>query len=124
LISYFTIIAIVISCLGLFGLTTFSVEQRTKEIGIRKVLGASTAGIISLLSKDFLKLVMISFLIACPLAWYFINKWLESFAYRVPFTIWIILLGCGAALLIAFITISLQAIKAAFTNPVKSLRTE
>lgn len=124
LISYFTIIAIVISCLGLFGLTTFSVEQRTKEIGIRKVLGASTAGIISLLSKDFLKLVMISFVIACPLAWYFINKWLESFAYRVPFTIWIILLGCGVALLIAFVTISLQAIKAALTNPVKSLRTE
>ena len=77
LIKYFTIIAIFISCLGLFGLTTFTVEQRTKEIGIRKVLGASTAGLIALLSKDFLKLVMISFLVSSPLAWYFINKWLE-----------------------------------------------
>ena len=124
MIRYFTIIAIFISCLGLFGLTTFSVEQRTKEIGVRKVLGAGTAGIVALLSKDFLKLVMISFVIASPLAWYFINKWLEGFAYRTPFTIWVIILGCAAALLIAFITISFQAIRAALMNPVKSLRTE
>jgi Predicted ABC-type transport system involved in lysophospholipase L1 biosynthesis, permease component len=124
MIRYFTIIAIFISCLGLFGLTTFSVEQRTKEIGIRKVLGAGTAGIVGLLSIDFLKLVIISSLIAAPIAWYFINKWLEGFAYRTPFTIWIVLWGCIVALVIAFVTISFQAIKAALTNPVKSLRTE
>jgi putative ABC transport system permease protein len=124
LIRYLTIIAIFISCLGLFGLTTFSVEQRTKEIGIRKVLGASTTGIVSLLSKDYLKLVLISFLIASPLAWYFINDWLQGFAYRAPFTIWIILAGWAVALLVAFITISAQAIKAAIANPVKNLRTE
>ncbi|MGB8190330.1 MAG: FtsX-like permease family protein, partial [Chitinophagaceae bacterium] len=124
LIRYFTIVAIFISCLGLFGLTTFSVEQRTKEIGIRKVLGASTAGIVSLLSKEFLKLVIISFLVASPLAWYFVNSWLQSFAYRAPFTIWIVLLGWVLALLIAFLTISIQAVRAAMANPVKNLRTE
>jgi putative ABC transport system permease protein len=124
IIRYFTIIAIFISCLGLFGLTTFSIEQRTKEIGIRKVLGASVAGIVSLLSRDFLKLVVISFLVASPLAWYFINKWLQGFAYKTPFTIWMVLAGCAVALLIAFFTISIQAIKAAIANPVKSLRTE
>src|SRR5205085_10637541 len=101
MIRYFTIIAIFISCLGLFGLTTFTVEQRTREIGIRKVLGASAAGIVTLVSKDFLKLVLISFLVASPLAWYFINKWLENFAYKAPFTIWIILTGWLMALLIA-----------------------
>jgi putative ABC transport system permease protein len=124
IIRYFTIVAIFISCLGLFGLTTFSVEQRTKEIGIRKVLGASTAGIVSLLSKDFLKLVLISFLVASPLAWYFINQWLQSFAYRAPFTIWLLLGAWAIALLIAFLTISIQAMKVAFSNPVKSLRIE
>jgi putative ABC transport system permease protein len=124
IIRYFTIIAIFISCLGLFGLTTFSVEQRIKEIGIRKVLGASTIGIVSLLSKDFLKLVSISFLMASPLAWYFIHKWLEDFAYKAPFTIWIVIAGWFLALLIAFLTISIQAVKVALTNPVQNLRTE
>ncbi|HYE56512.1 MAG TPA: ABC transporter permease [Chitinophagaceae bacterium] len=124
IIRYFTIIAIFISCLGLFGLTTFSVEQRTKEIGIRKVLGASTAGIISLLSKDFLKLVLISFLVASPLAWYFVNKWLQGFAYKAPFTIWILLAAWVMSLLIAFFTIGIQAAKVAWTNPVKSLRND
>jgi len=124
IIRYFTIIAIFISCLGLFGLTTFSVEQRIKEIGIRKVLGASTIGIVSLLSKDFLKLVSISFLVASPLAWYFIHKWLEDFAYKAPFTIWIVIAGWFLALLIAFLTISIQAVKVALTNPVQNLRTE
>jgi putative ABC transport system permease protein len=124
MIKYFTIIAIAISCLGLFGLTTFSVEQRVKEIGIRKVLGASTPGIVSLLSKDFLKLVLMSFTIASPLAYYFIQKWLQSFAYRAPFTVWIILIAWSAALLIAFLTIAIQSIKAAMVNPVKSLRSE
>ena len=124
MIKCFTIIAIAISCLGLFGLTTFSVEQRVKEIGIRKVLGANTGEIVFLLSKDFLKLVLISFTIASPLAYYFIHKWLESFAYRAPFTVWVILIGWAAALLIAFLTISLQSMKAAMANPVKSLRSE
>lgn len=124
IIRYFTIVAIFISCLGLFGLTTFSVEQRVKEIGIRKVLGASTVSVVSLLSKDFLKLVFISFVIASPLAWYFVNGWLNSFAYRAPFTIWILLIGCGLAFLIAFLTISIQAVKAALANPVKNLRSE
>jgi putative ABC transport system permease protein len=124
IILYFTIVAIFISCLGLFGLTTFSVEQRTKEIGIRKVLGATTAGIVSLLSKDFLKLVSLSFLIAFPLAWYFLNNWLQNFAYRAPFTIWIVIIAGALALLIAFLTISIQAIKVALTNPVKNLRSE
>lgn len=124
LIKYFTIMAIFISCLGLFGLTAFSVEQRTKEIGIRKVLGASATGIVSLLSKDFLKLVLLSFAIASPLAWYFVHKWLEDFAYKTPFTIWTLLLGWMLALLIAFVTIALQATKAAFTSPVTNLRSE
>jgi putative ABC transport system permease protein len=124
IIKYFTIIAIFISCLGLFGLTTFSVEQRAKEIGIRKVLGATAAGIVSLLSKDFLKLVFISFFVATPIAWYFINKWLQGFAYRAPFSIWMILMACAIALVIAFLTISIQAVKAALMNPVTNLRTE
>ena len=124
IIRYFTIVAIFISCLGLFGLTTFSVEQRTKEIGIRKVLGASTTGIVSLLSKDFLKLVVLSFLVASPLAWYFMNNWLQNFAYKAPFSIWVIVVGWAIAFAIAFLTISIQAIKAALTNPVKNLRTE
>jgi putative ABC transport system permease protein len=124
IIQYFTAIAIFISCIGLFGLTTFSIEQRTKEIGIRKVLGASTSGIVLLLSKDFLKLVMLSFVVATPLAWYFVNQWLKGFAYRVPFTVWIILGGCTLALCIAFLTIAIQAVKVALANPVKNLRTE
>jgi putative ABC transport system permease protein len=124
IIRYFTIVAIFISCLGLFGLTTFSVEQRTKEIGIRKVLGASTTGIVSLLSKDFLKLVVLSFLVASPLAWYFMNNWLQNFAYKAPFSIWIVIVGWSIAFGIAFLTISIQAVKVALTNPVKNLRTE
>ena len=88
------------------------------------MLGASTAGIVTLLSKDYLKLVLLSFLIASPLAWYFVNGWLQGFAYRAPFTIWIILAGWSVALLIAFLTISAQAVKAAIANPVKNLRTE
>ena len=124
IIRYFTIVAIFISCLGLFGLTTFSVEQRTKEIGIRKVLGASTTGIVSLLSKDFLKLVVLSFLVASPLAWYFMNNWLQNFAYKAPFSIWIVVVGWTIAFGIAFLTISIQAVKVALTNPVKNLRTE
>jgi putative ABC transport system permease protein len=124
IIRYFTIVAVFISCIGLFGLTTFSVEQRTREVGIRKVLGASTPGIVLLLSKDFLKLVLLSFLVASPLAWYFVHRWMQGFAYRAPFSVWIIVSGCLLALLIAFLTISIQATKVALSNPVKNLRTE
>ncbi len=124
IVGYFTTIAILISCLGLFGLATFSAEQRTKEIGVRKVLGASVAGIVALLSKDFLKLVAISIVIASPLAWWIMHKWLQDFAYRTKISWTVFVITTVAALLIALITISFQAIRAAISNPVKSLRTE
>lgn len=121
---YFAFLAIFISCLGLFGLITFTAEQRTKEIGIRKVLGASVGGIVRMLSKDFLKLVLIAAIIAFPLAWLAMNKWLADFAYRVEIG-WVVFVVAGlVAILIALVTISVQAIKAALANPVKSLRTE
>ena len=124
LINYFTIIAIIISCLGLFGLATFTAEQRTKEIGIRKVLGASVQGLVALLSKDFLRLVLIAVIIASPLAWYVMNKWLQNFAYQTSIGWQVFALTTLIAVVIAFVTISFQAIKAAIINPVKSLRTE
>jgi len=124
LVGYFTMIAIIISCLGLFGLATFSAEQRTKEIGIRKVLGASVTGVITLLSKDFLKLVIIAAVIASPLAWYAMNEWLKNFAYRTSISWMVFAVTIVAAVLIALITISFQAVRAALSNPVKSLRTE
>jgi putative ABC transport system permease protein len=124
IVAYFTIIAILISCLGLFGLATFSAEQRTKEIGVRKVLGASVTGIVALLSKDFLKLVAISIVIASPVAWWIMNKWLQDFTYRTNISWTVFIITTAVALLIALITISFQAIRAAISNPVKSLRTE
>jgi len=124
IVGYFTIVAILISCLGLFGLATFSAEQRTKEIGVRKVLGASVTGIVALLSKDFLKLVGISILIASPIAWWAMNKWLQDFAYRTNISWTVFVITTITALLIALITISFQAVRAAVANPVKSLRTE
>lgn len=124
LINSFTIIAIIISCLGLFALATFSAEQRTKEIGVRKVLGATVANIVAMLSKDFLKLVVIASLIAFPVAWWGMNKWLQDFAYRINISWWIFLIAGITALLIAMITVSFKAIKAALANPVKNLRTE
>ncbi|HUS03268.1 MAG TPA: ABC transporter permease [Chitinophagaceae bacterium] len=124
IINSFTLMAILISCLGLFGLAAFSAEQRKKEIGVRKVLGASISGVVGLLSKDFLKLVGIAILIATPVAWWAMNKWLQAFAYRVEISWWMFALaGCVAAI-IAMITVSFQAIKAAVANPVNSLRTE
>ncbi|MGB8192925.1 MAG: FtsX-like permease family protein, partial [Chitinophagaceae bacterium] len=120
----FAILAVFVACLGLFGLASFIAEQRTKEIGIRKVLGLSVEGIVKLLSKDFLKLVLISFVLASPLAWYVMNTWLQDFAYRVNITWWMFALAGGVALFIALLTVSLQAIKAAMANPIKSLRTE
>ena len=124
IINSFTIMAILISCLGLFGLAAFSAEQRKKEIGVRKVLGASVSGVVGLLSKDFLKLVGIAILIATPLAWWAMHKWLQAFAYRVEISWWMFALAGCAAVIIAMITVSFQAIKAAVANPVKSLRTE
>jgi putative ABC transport system permease protein len=124
IVSYFTIIAILISCLGLFGLATFSAEQRTKEIGIRKVLGASVSSIVGLLSKDFLKLVTVAIAVASPIAWYVMNKWLQDFAYRINISWWIFIMAGVVALLIALITVSFKAIKAAIANPVNNLRTE
>jgi putative ABC transport system permease protein len=124
IVGYFTLIAILISCLGLFGLATFSAEQRIKEIGVRKVLGASVTSIVSLLSKDFLRLVIISIIIASPIAWYVMNKWLRDFEYRITVNWEVFVITAIVALIIALVTISFQAIKAAIANPVKSLRTE
>jgi putative ABC transport system permease protein len=124
MVEFFTTIAILISCLGLFGLATFSAEQRTKEIGIRKVLGASVADVVGLLSKDFIRLVFIALILAAPIGWYFMNRWLQDFAYRVNISWWVFVMAAIIAILIALLTISSQAIKAALTNPVKNLRTE
>jgi putative ABC transport system permease protein len=120
----FAVFAIFIGCLGLFGLVTYAAEQRTKEIGVRKVLGASVGGIVAMLSKDFAKLVLIASVIAFPLAWWAMHKWLESFAYRISISWWIFIVAGVAAIMIALVTVSFQAIRAAVANPVKSLRTE
>jgi putative ABC transport system permease protein len=120
----FTSLAIVIACLGLFGLAAYAAEQRTKEIGIRKILGASIASIAGMLSFDFIKLVFIAILISLPAGWFLMNKWLQDFAYRVNIQWWILALAGSTAILIALITISFQSIKAALSNPVNSLRSE
>jgi putative ABC transport system permease protein len=124
IINSFTLMAILISCLGLFGLAAFNAEQRAKEIGVRKVLGAGTRGIVSLLSKDFLKLVIIAFAIATPIAWWSMDQWLQNFAYRVSISWWMFGLAGSVAMIIAFSTVCFQAMKAAVENPVKSLRSE
>jgi len=121
---YFAFLAIFLSCLGLLGLAAFTAEQRTKEIGVRKVLGASVASIVSLLSRDFLKLVLLANVVAWPLAWYGVHQWLQDFAYRTPLSWWLFVLAGAGALLIALVTVSFQAIKAAVANPVKALRSE
>jgi len=124
IIVYFTIIAILIACLGLFGLAAFSAEQRIREIGIRKILGASVTDVTALLSKDFIKLILIAIVIASPVAWYVMNKWLQAFAYRINITWWMFAAAALSTVLVALITVSFQSIKAAIANPVKSLRTE
>ena len=124
LFTAFACIAIFIACLGLFGLSAFAITQRIKEIGVRKVLGANTSSIVALLSKDFLKLVGIAAVMAFPVAWYAMNSWLKDFAYRINLQWWVFVLAAVLAALIALITVSYQAIKAAIANPVKSLRTE
>ena len=123
-LSLFTGLAIFIGCLGLFGLAAYASEQRRKEIGIRRVLGATAVGIIALLSKDFLKLVIIALVIASPLAWYFMNGWLENFAYRITIGWWVFAMAGLATVGVAFLTVSFQSVKAALANPVKSLRSE
>jgi putative ABC transport system permease protein len=120
----FTSLAIVIACLGLFGLAAYAAEQRVKEIGIRKVLGANISTIVTMLSKDFIILVLISILCATPIAWWAMHSWLQGFAYRQNIQFWILAAAGGGAMIIAFITISFQSVKAALTNPVKSLKSE
>ena len=124
LFTVFSGIAIFIACLGLLGLSAFSISQRLKEIGIRKVLGASTGGIVTLLSLDFLKLVAFAALIAFPIAWFAMHNWLRDFAYRIPIEWWVFAIAGILAATVALVTISIQALKAALANPVKSLRSE
>ncbi len=122
--TIFACIAIFIACLGLLGLSAFAISQRIKEIGIRKILGANSGNIVGLLSKDFLKLVLVAAVIAFPVAWIAMSKWLEDFAYRITISWWIFIIAGIIAALVAFVTISFQALKAANANPVKNLRTE
>lgn len=124
LFNGFAAIAIIISCLGLFGLVTYTAETKVKEIGIRKTLGASVSNIVMLLSKDFLQLVAISFLISFPIAWYMMNKWLSDYAYRTSIKPWVFIVAGLAAFAVAFLTVCSKSIRAANNNPVKSLRTE
>ncbi len=122
--TVFSVFAIFIACIGLLGLAAYATQLRTREIGIRKILGASVSNIILMLSKDFIKLVIAASLIAFPIAWLSMHKWLQDFVYRINISVWIFFTAITTALIIALLTISLQAIKAALANPVKSLRTE
>jgi putative ABC transport system permease protein len=124
LFTVFSGLAIMIACVGLFGLAAYTASLRTKEIGVRKVLGATVPGIVLFLSKDFTRLILIAFLLAVPLGWYIMNQWLESFAYHTSLSITTFLLAGALALLISWATVSYQSIKAALRNPVKSLRSE
>nr|HVY74058.1 FtsX-like permease family protein [Puia sp.] len=124
LATFFAVLAIFISCLGLFGLASFVAEQRTKEIGVRKVLGASVLQLWRLLSGEFVRLVLISLTIAMPLAWYLMHSWLQHYDYRTPISAWIFVASGGAALAITLLTVSFQSVKAALANPVRSLRSE
>ena len=124
LATFFAVFAIFISCLGLFGMASFVAEQRTREIGVRKVLGASVISLWSLLSKEFVALVVISCLVAVPVAYYFLHQWLQQYEYRTAISVWVFIAAGMAALLITLLTVSYQAIKAAIANPVKSLRVE
>lgn len=124
LVSLFAGLTIFISCLGLFGLAAYLVESKTKEIGIRKVLGASTVNVTKLLSKEFLQLVIVAILIASPIAWYIMHKWMEDYSYQIGVQWWVFLLTAAVAILITIITIGGQAIKAALANPIQSLRDE
>ena len=120
----FAVFAIFIACLGLFGLVTYAAEQRTKEIGVRKVLGASSSSIVRLLSTNFLKPIVLAFLIAFPAAWYAMNTWLQNYAYKIDISWWMFVIAGLLTVCIALITVSYESIKAALVNPVESLRTE
>jgi putative ABC transport system permease protein len=124
LLWIFTVMAILIGCMGLFALAAFSAEQRIKEIGIRKVLGASVVNLTALLARNFLRLVLVASLLAFPVAWWAMQSWLEDFPYRVNISLWVFVATGVASLLIALVTVSFQAVKAALANPVKNLRTE
>jgi ABC-type antimicrobial peptide transport system permease subunit len=124
LYKIFAGIAIFLSCLGLYGLASFMAVQRIKEVGIRKVLGATVQNVVYLFSKEFIILIIIAFVIAAPIAWYFMKQWLQDFSYRIDISWWIFLIAGLLSLIIALITVSSQAIKAALANPVKNLRTE
>jgi len=124
LFDIFAAIAICISCLGLFALATYSAQVKTREIGIRKVLGASVAGIVRLLATEFMLLILVSIFLAIPVAWYVMNRWLQDFAYKIDIGYWVFIIAGGFAALIALATISIQSVKAAIANPVKSLRSE
>ncbi len=124
LASFFAVLSIVISCLGLFGLASFIAEQRTKEVGVRKVLGASIFNLWKLLSKDFVVLVILSCCIAGPIAYYLLHGWLQNYEYRTEISWWIFVIAIAGALIITMLTVSFQAIRAAIANPVKSLRSE
>ena len=124
ILGIFAGLTIFVACLGLFGLATFTAEQRTKEIGVRKVLGASVGSIVALLSKDFLKLIAIAIVLAVPVAWYAMNSWLQDFAYKIDISWWMFALAGVLSVSIALLTVSFQSVKAALMNPVKSLRSE
>ncbi|MCB0375135.1 MAG: ABC transporter permease, partial [Sinomicrobium sp.] len=124
ILGFFTLVAVLIACLGLFGLASYMTFLRTKEIGVRKILGATTSGLLILLSRDFLKLVGIALLIATPIAWYFLNQWLAEFPYRVAIEWWMFIAAGAVAGLVAFLAVGLQSLQAATANPVESLRSE
>ena len=123
-ITSFTIIAMIISCLGLYGLSTYMAERRFKEIGVRKVMGASVQQIVGMMSSEFVKLVLIAFVISIPLAWYAISKWLEGFAYKTTVSWWVFAATGIAMITVALLALSFHTVKTATSNPVKSLRTE
>jgi len=123
-VGFATILAIIISAMGLYGLASYTAEQRTKEIGVRKVMGASVPGIVMLLSREFGKLVVIALVIAIPLAWYGISQWLQDYKFRIDLSPWVFVLAGGITFLIAWLTMSYQSIKAAIKNPVEALRYE
>ena len=124
LFRYFTTIAIFIACHGLLGLSSFSIQRKTKEIGIRKAVGAPISSIVLLLTRDFIKWVMVAFILACPIAWYAMHQWLQNFAYKTNLDLWIFALSGFLALVVALFTVSFQTIKASLKNPVDSLRYE
>jgi putative ABC transport system permease protein len=124
IMNIFASIAIILACIGLFGLSAYSAQQRVKEIGVRKVLGATVSNIVFVLSKDFIKLAFIAALIAFPIAWWAMHSWLQRYEYRISIEWWVFVATALATLLIALLTVSFQAVKAALSNPVKNLRTE